>query len=199
MAKIDLGTYDNAWYHPGRSAIWRSAWFFVGSIFIRAQWMPLSSVRVFILRAFGAHIGERVVVRPGAHIKYPWHLIVGNDCWLGERVWIDNLTTVRLGDSVCLSQGAYLCTGNHDWGDKAFGLMLAPIMLNDCSWAGAMSVLLPGTVLGEGSIAAAGSVISGVVPDYEIYSGNPGTFVKKRVIRNGVEEWVGVGPVGQKS
>ncbi|CAN5559625.1 putative colanic acid biosynthesis acetyltransferase [soil metagenome] len=190
MAKINLRNYDNSWYHPGRSASWRAAWFFIGSPIIRAQWMPSSSLRVRILRAFGARIGDRVVMRPGTQIKYPWHLVVGNDCWLGEKVWIDNLTTVRLGNSVCLSQGVYLCTGNHDWGDKAFGLMIAPIMLNDSSWAGAMSVLLPGTVLGEGAIAAAGSVINGIVPDYEIYGGNPGAFLKKRIIRNEVEECV---------
>jgi len=195
MEEIDLRNYDNSWYYRGRSATWCALWFFIGSPLVRAQWMPSSSIRVGILKMFGARIGKRVVIRPGAQIKYPWHLAVGDDCWLGERVWIDNLTTVRLGNSVCVSQGAYLCTGNHDWGDRSFGLMIAPILLNDASWAGAMSVLLPGTVLGTGSIAAAGSIICGIIPDYEIYAGNPGTFAKKRVIRNGKEGWVGASPM----
>jgi putative colanic acid biosynthesis acetyltransferase WcaF len=195
MAQIDLRNYDNSWYSPGRSAIWRVAWFFLGLPLLRAQWLPSSGVRVSILRAFGAHIGERVVIRPGTHIKYPWYLVVGDDCWLGERCWIDNLTTVRLGKNVCVSQGAYLCTGNHDWGDKNFGLMIAPILLNDGSWAGAMSILLPGAVLGTGAVAAAGSVISGSVPDFEIHSGNPAKFLRKRTLRDEARQAVSTEPV----
>ncbi len=96
---------------------------------------------------------------------------------------IDNLTTVRLGANVCVSQGAYLCTGNHDWKDPAFGLMVAPISLGDGAWAGARSVLMPGVTLGTGAIAAAGSVVSKDIPAWEIHAGNPATFAKQRVLR----------------
>ena len=61
--------------------------------------------------------------------------------------------------------------------------MIAPIQLNDGAWAGAMSILTPGAVLGTGAVAAAGSLISGAVPDFEIYAGNPATFLKKRVLQ----------------
>ena len=182
MSPVHLRSYDNSWYHPGRSALWRAAWFFLGLPLFRSHLLPLSALRVGLLRLFGARIGEGVVIRHHVNVKYPWHLVVGNDCWIGERVWIDCLTTVRLGNDVCLSQGAYLCTGNHNWADPGFGLMIAPIQLNDGSWAGAMSLLTPGAVLGSGAIAAAGSVISGTVPDFEIYAGNPAVFLKKRVM-----------------
>ena len=181
---IHLDRYDNSWYRPGRSALVRAAWFFLGAPLVRAHWHPSSALRVALLRLFGAHIGQGVVIKPGVIVKYPWHLVVGDHCWLGEACWIDNLTTVRLGNHVCVSQGAYLCTGNHDWTDPTFGLMVAPIQLNDGSWAGAKSILAPGTVLGTGSIAAAGSVVSGIVPDFEIYAGNPAAFSKRRTIRD---------------
>ncbi len=183
MSQVQLRTYDNAWYNPGRSPLWRAAWFFLGSPVVRSQLLPSSALRVALLRLFGARIGERVVIRPGVSVKYPWHLSVGDDTWIGERVWIDCLTSVRIGSNVCISQGAYLCTGNHNWSDPGFGLMIAPIQLNDGSWAGAMSILTPGAVLGTGAVAAAGSVISGTVPDFEIYVGNPAVFLKKRVLR----------------
>ena len=183
MSQVKLQTYDNSWYSPGRSAIWRAAWFFVGSPLVRSHLVPSSALRVAILRLFGARIGERVVIRHHVNIKYPWHLSVGDDTWIGERVWIDSLTSVRIGSNACLSQGAFLCTGNHNWSDPGFGLMIAPVQLNDGAWAGAMSILTPGAVLGTGAVAAAGSVISGTVPDFEIYAGNPAVFLKKRVLR----------------
>ncbi len=183
MEKVQLGSYDNSWYGPGRTSLTRALWFFLGLPLLRSSWMPSSSLRVRLLRLFGARVGEAVVIKPGVSVKYPWHLVIGDACWIGERCWIDNLTTVRLGNNVCLSQGVYLCTGNHDWSDPHFGLMIAPIQLNDGAWAGAMSILTPGVVLSEGAVAGAGSVVTGIVPEYAIYAGNPAVYVKQRVLR----------------
>lgn len=180
---VHLERYNNRWYYPGRPFISRALWVFIGLPLFRSSLLPSSKLRVALLRLFGARIGRGVVIHSEVVVKYPWHLILGDHCWIGERVWIDNLTTVRLGNSVCVSQGAYLCTGNHDWSDPAFGLRIEPIQLFDGSWAGAQSTLLPGAVLSEGSVAAAGCVLAGTVPAFEIFGGNPAKFLRKRVIR----------------
>jgi putative colanic acid biosynthesis acetyltransferase WcaF len=180
---VHLSQYDNSWYHPGGSAAKRILWFFFGQPILRSAWIPFSGMRVKLLQIFGACIGEGVVIKPSVDVKYPWHLVIGDHCWIGEHTWIDNLTTVRIGRNVCVSQGAYLCTGNHDWSDPAFGLMVAPIQLGEGSWVGAKSVLTPGSVLGTAAIVAAGSVVVGTVPDFEIFAGNPAKFSKRRSIR----------------
>ncbi len=180
---VQLSSYDNSWFNPGGSKLLRAAWFFVGQPVVSSAWIPSSGLRVSLLRFFGARIGQGVVIKPSVQVKYPWHLVIGDHCWVGEHVWIDNLTTVRLESNVCLSQGAYLCTGNHDWSDPAFGLIIAPIHLSEGSWAGAKSILTPGCVLGRGSVAAAGAVIVGAVPDFEVYVGNPAEFAKVRRVQ----------------
>ena len=182
-AQIDLSCYDNSWFRPGRSFFVRALWMFAGQPVFALSFLPFSSLRVFLLRMFGADVGHRVVIHSGVQVKYPWHLVIGNDCWIGEQAWIDNLTTVRVGDNVCISQGAYLCTGNHDWKDPAFGLIVRPISLESGSWVGAKCVLLPGARLEAGSIVAAGSVTSGIIPPFEIHSGNPATFLRHRELR----------------
>jgi putative colanic acid biosynthesis acetyltransferase WcaF len=180
---VKLALYDNSWYRPGGSFLKRTIWFFVGQPILRCSWMPFSGIRVVLLRLFGARIGKDVVIKPAVDVKYPWHLEIGSNCWIGERVWIDNLTTVRLGSNVCVSQGAYLCTGNHDWTDPAFGLIVAPIELADAAWVGARSILTPGTTLGIGAVAAAGAVVGGCVPDFHIVAGNPAQFIKQRIVQ----------------
>lgn len=181
---VQLAHYDNSWYHPGRSVLRRAAWFFLGQPLLHASWLPSASLRVGLLRLFGARIGRGVIIKPSVSVKYPWHLSVGDHCWIGEHAWIDNLTSVSIESNVCISQGAYLCTGNHDWSDPAFGLMIAPIHLSEGSWAGARCILAPGARLGRCAVASAGAVITGDVPDFAIYAGNPARFVKTRVIRS---------------
>ncbi len=178
---VRLRDYDNSWYRPG--PFWkRTAWFLFGEPVVASYVLPSSALRVGLLRAFGAKIGDGVVIKPGVRVKYPWFLHIGNDCWIGEGCWIDNLTDVRLGNDVCLSQGAYLCTGNHNWSDPAFGLIVRPIVCKDGSWAAARCILLPGAVLERGAIAAAGSVVSGTIPEFQMFSGNPATYLRERVI-----------------
>ncbi len=181
---VQLRRYDNSWYWPGRSFLWQAAWLFVGLPLFSSRWLPFSRLRVALLRAFGAQVGTGVVIHSEVRVKYPWHLQAGNDCWIGERAWIDNLTTVRLGNDVCISQDCYICTGNHNWSDPAFGLIVRTVELGNGSWAAARSVLLPGVVLGEGAIAGAGSVVTQAIPPFEVYAGNPATFVRMRAIQD---------------
>ena len=121
-----------------------------------------------------------MVIKPGVRVKYPWLLRIGNHCWLGEDCWIDNLVDVSLGNDVCIPQGAYLCTGNHDWSDPAFGLIAKSIVIHDSAWVGAKAFVAPGVVLGEAAIAAAGSVIYKNIPDFQIHAGNPAAFIRYR-------------------
>src|ERR1035438_902577 len=87
----DLSIFDNRWYNPGRPAIVRVLWFFCGLPILRSSLIPSSALRRCLLRLFGAAIGCAVVIKPGVRVKYPWLLSVGDNSWIGEDVWIDNL------------------------------------------------------------------------------------------------------------
>jgi putative colanic acid biosynthesis acetyltransferase WcaF len=94
-------------------------------------------------------------------IKYPWFLELGDHVWLGEGVWIDNHTAVTVGSHVCISQGAYLFTGNHDWNDPLFRFFCRQITLEDGVWVAAKAVIGPGSVLARMSVIGAGVVWRG--------------------------------------
>ena len=189
MSPVRLAEFHNEWYNPGRSAAVQAAWFLLGLPLLRASWIPFSGFRLALLRMFGARIGRGAVIKPGVRVKYPWLFEAGDDCWIGEDAWIDNLGRVRLGSNVCVSQGAYFCTGNHDWSDPAFGLMVRPIEIGDGAWIGAKAILAPGAEAGECAVVAAGSVVSGRVPAYEVHAGNPAKFVRKRILRTSSEQF----------
>lgn len=181
--KTDLSTYDNSWYKPG-SSMKRFCWYFINEFFVRNPLNPSSGFKVFLLRLFGAKIGKNTVIKPKVNIKYPWKLTIRDHCWIGEGVWIDNLDQVTLEDNVCISQGAILICGNHNYKSTSFDLMVEPIYLKEGSWVGAKSVVGPGVVLETHAVLSMGSVATKNLEANSIYAGNPATKVKSREFLN---------------
>jgi putative colanic acid biosynthesis acetyltransferase WcaF len=180
--KTDLSTYNNSWYQPG-SRVKRLMWYFVNELFLKSSLIPVSKVKVFWLRLFGAKIGSGVIIKPNVNIKYPWKLSIDNNCWIGESVWIDNLDDVTIESNVCLSQGAFLLCGNHNYKTKSFELIVKPIVLKQGAWIGAKSIVGPGVTVFEHAILSIGSTTSSDLEAYGIYRGNPAQKVKQRVIQ----------------
>jgi putative colanic acid biosynthesis acetyltransferase WcaF len=167
-------------WHPGAPWLVQTLWFCGGAPLLAARWLPGSAWRVALLRGFGARIGRGCRLKPGLRVTFPWRLSVGDHCWLGEDAWIDNLAAVSLADRVCVSQGAYLCTGNHDYRSPAFTQRLQPITVGPDVWIAARSVIAPGTVLGAGAVVSLGAVVSGELPAGAILRGNPAVVVGQR-------------------
>ena len=167
-------------WHPGAPVPQQVIWFCLGSPLLSARWLPGSAWRVLLLRVFGARIGSGCRIKPGLRVKFPWRLLVGEACWLAEDAWLDNLAPITLGDRVCISQGAYLCTGNHDFRSPGFELRLGPITIGSNAWIAACAVLAPGTNVGPGAVVALGAVVSGTVEPGSIVRGNPAVVVGHR-------------------
>jgi len=179
---MDLGNYDMGGYRPGASLPKRVLWYFVNATVFHSWLLPWSSMKCALLKAFGATIGKGVVIKPRINIKYPWHLTAGDNVWLGEGVWIDSLGAVEIGSNVCISQEAYLLTGNHDYKITTFPLAVKGITIEDGAWVGARAVICPGVKIRENSIVTAGSVITRDTELNGIYQGNPAKLVRSRTL-----------------
>lgn len=149
--RLDL--FGNDDFERGASRITELAWLALEAVLF-SSWLPGSHWRCALLRMFGARIGTGVVIKPHVSVKFPWRLKLGNHVWIGERVWIDNLASVSVDDHSCLSQGAYLCTGSHDWSDRQFRLVIKPIAIGRGCWVGAFARLAPGCTLEDGAVLA---------------------------------------------
>jgi putative colanic acid biosynthesis acetyltransferase WcaF len=181
---VDLSLTTNRDYLPGRPFIVRALWVIVETLVLINPIFTSYRFKRAILGFFGADVGTNVIVKPGVHVKYPWRLHIGANCWLGERCWIDNMEDVTLGDNVVVSQGAYLCTGNHDWSDPGMGLTPQPIVVEDGAWIGAFARVAPGRRIGRESILVIGAVSLTDTEPRGIYAGNPAELVRRRTIRD---------------
>lgn len=181
---VDFSSYNNNWYKKeiGAGKLKQLSWYFVNVLFFINPLNPSGGLKNFLLKCYGAKLGKGVVIKPGVNIKYPWKLQIGNYSWIGEKVWIDNLAPVTIGSSVCISQGAMLLTGNHNYKLPSFDLMIGAIVLEDGAWVGAQSVVCPGITLSTHAVLSVGSVATQNLQAFGIYSGNPARFQRERVL-----------------
>ncbi len=166
---------------PGASIITRAIWYLVNRLFF-ISYFPFSSVKIFLLKFFGAKIGKGLVLKPHINIKYPWRLTIEDNSWIGEGVWIDNLADVVIGQNCCLSQGAMILCGNHNYKLTSFDLMIDKIIIEDGVWIGAKAIVCPGVTCSTHAVLTAGSVAVSSLEPYSIYQGNPAIKIKERVI-----------------
>lgn len=183
MNKVRLKTFNTGNFDKGAGYPKIIIWYLINALIVRASWNPFMRIKIILLRLFGAKIGKGLIIKNNVCIKFPWKLTIGDNVWLGEQVWIDNLDNVTIGDNVCISQGALLLTGNHDYTLTSFDYRNAPISIEDGAWIGAKSVVCPGVTVKSHAILTVGSIATKNMDAYKVYQGNPAAAVRNRIIK----------------
>ncbi|WP_316817944.1 WcaF family extracellular polysaccharide biosynthesis acetyltransferase [Pedobacter nyackensis] len=184
MSKTNLSFYVKPALNLKHGFIKRTFWFIINAWVFKTSLFPSSRLKVQLLRWFGASIGKSVVIKPCVNIKYPWLLQIGDHSWIGEKVWIDNLVAVCIGHHVCISQGALLLTGSHNYKDPRFELIKGRIIIADGVWIGARAIVNQGITVKSHAVLSAGSVATKQLEAMSIYQGNPAIKVRKRIFNN---------------
>lgn len=179
-----LADYAPGQYDPGAYWLKRGCWYLINAFIFQSWLFPFSGAKALLLQIFGARIGVGLIIKPRVNIKHPWRLVIGDDVWIGEGVWIDNLVTVHIGSNVCLSQDALVLTGSHDYSDPSFRLTLGEVHLEDGAWIAARSVVCPGVRCGRNAVITVGSVLRKDAEPDGVYAGNPAVLIRRRVIRS---------------
>jgi putative colanic acid biosynthesis acetyltransferase WcaF len=181
VSKVRLDLFDaSAGLNRGAGKATEIAWYLTKMIFFMSAIPYPGSLKTGLLRVFGAKIGKGLVIKPRVNIHFPWKLIVGDNVWIGEEVFILNFEMITIGSNVCISQRAFLCGGNHDFREAAMPYRNRPITLKDGCWIGAGSFVGPDVTVGTDTVVTASSMVTRSLPDNGIYGGNPLTFIKSR-------------------
>jgi len=159
-----LAAFTGAGYDKGRGRLTQVAWLAVSGLVVVRWWCP-RSLRVAILRRFGATIGEGVLIRHQVRVHWPWKLTVGDHSWIGEGAWLLNLEPIVIGRDVCVSQDVLLCTGSHDRRSPSFEFDNAPIEVRDRAWVATRATVLRGVTIGADATVGACALVTSDVPD----------------------------------
>ena len=124
-----------------------------------------NSLRLAVLRVFGAQIGRGVLMRPRVRVTSPARLAIGEDSWIGEGVTLDGAGSIRIGANVVLSQAAVLRCPADARGE---------LVVEDGAWIALRARVTGPVTIGRRAVVGAAAVVSRDVA--------PGTVVVSSVI-----------------
>lgn len=177
---VDIAGYQS--HFSLRNKLRRLVWNVTGFFLFRCTPRPLFAWRRWILRCFGARIGQGANIYPTTKIWAPWNLEMGDYSCLGPDVDCYTMDKICIGANATVSQYSYLCTGTHDISDPYMKLLSAPITIGQSAWVCADVFIGPGVTLGEGAVAGARASVFKDVEPWTVVGGNPAKFIKQRVI-----------------
>jgi acetyltransferase-like isoleucine patch superfamily enzyme len=128
-------------------------------------------------------------VSPDAVFQNPERITIGKRVRIGSRchLWAGpGEGRILLGDDVLFGPDVLVtaATYRHDLGQPVTEQPMAEgdVTIGNDVWLATRAVVLPGTVIGDGSIVAAGAVVKGSFPPMSIIAGSPAKVVSKRMI-----------------
>jgi acetyltransferase-like isoleucine patch superfamily enzyme len=157
-------------------------------------------------------LGEHCIIGPYSSLSagvMPGHVLdhtpvvsIGNRVLIGKGSGIVAHDHVEIGDDVFTGHHVYITDANHGYEDPelSIGKQFAPprpVSIGAGAWLGHGTVVLPGAHIGRNVAVGAGSVVTGVLPDFCVAVGNPARVIRRLVPGQG---WVQVDePAGRSA
>jgi putative colanic acid biosynthesis acetyltransferase WcaF len=180
MEYQDLNSFSVPESFRGKSKIAVQLWWIVQATLF--SWSPqfLYGWRTFLLRLFGAAIGNRVKIRSSVKITYPWKIKIGDYSWIGDDTMLYSLGDISIGSHVAIAHKVYLNTGGHEYARKTFDIFARPVVIEDQCWITTDVYVAPGVTIGKGTIVSARSSVLKDLPGGKICVGTPAKPIKDR-------------------
>lgn len=165
----------------GRSSAYVQLWWLVQATFFSYTPQFMYGWRRWLLRLFGAKVGNGVLIRASVKITYPWKVDIGDYAWIGDDVILYSLGNINIGKHAVVSQRSYICTGSHITSSRNFRIYSKPIIIEDGAWLATDVFVAPGVRIGRNAlIGARSSVFSDAKPGF-IHVGTPAKPLRERI------------------
>lgn len=135
--------------------------------------------------------GKNVRIHPTASLRCGENITLGENSHINQYccVWASRNAKIVLGDNLLMGPGVKIFSSNHGmkagipmneqpWNEK-------DVIIGNDVWLGANSVVVPGVKIGDGSVIAAGAVVTKDIEPFAVAGGVPARLLKKRDIKNG--------------
>lgn len=107
------------------------------------------------------------------------NVVVGSNVFIAKSAKIATHDLIKIGNSVVINSDVMIFTASHDVADENWKTVSKPVVIEDYVWIASRAIIMPGVVLGKGSVVGAGSVVTKNIEPYSIVVGNPAVVLKK--------------------
>lgn len=154
---------------------------FIGLGNLLPDYLAFSVLRAILWRLAGCNFTNysTTIIRAGAFTEYPTNLVAGKNFQINRNSYLGTNGRIVIGDFVTISFNCNVLTISHS------GLyhevdIIEPVYIKSHCLIYANCTILPGSVLEEGVVLAAGSVLRGATEPWSIYAGVPARLIKAR-------------------
>lgn len=136
----------------------------------------------FSCKKFGSFAGNNILYANLVKIVNYENISVGYRVSFGGNVQLLASDQITIGDDCLFAYGVIINTATHDYNRDPMNnsFVVKPVKIGNNVWFGLNSIVLPGVTIGDGSVVAAGAVITKDVPSNAIVGGVPARIIKYR-------------------
>lgn len=146
--------------------------------------IPSHSLRNLSYKMHGVKIGKGTKIHMGAEFYEPAGVEIGEDCTLGDHIFLDGRDKLQIGSHVDIASHVRIYNSEHDLDSEDFHARNEPVKIGDYVFIGPRAIILPGVTVGKGGVIAAGAVVTKDVPDFAIVGGVPAKVIGERKNKN---------------
>jgi acetyltransferase-like isoleucine patch superfamily enzyme len=141
-------------------------------------------IRIGAGTLIGPHVSLSAGMVPGQECVTDPVVRIGDRCLIGRGSGIVGHLSIDIGDDVWTGHHIYITDQNHGYEDVDVPISRQAqpeqaVVIGDGSWLGHGTVVLPGARIGRHVVVAAGSVVTGELPDYCVAAGAPARPVRR--------------------
>lgn len=136
------------------------------------------ALRYGLYRLLFRRLGGFCYVYPGARLVHTYGLSAGRMFNVNSGAHLDARGGITIGDFVAIGPNAVVVSSNHTWADPARPLLLqghipGPVVIGNDVWIGANATILPNVRIADGTVVAAGAVVTRDTEPKSIVGGVP--------------------------
>lgn len=146
---------------------------------------PVVKIRSYLCRHLFRNIGININIQKNVYFGKGNNISIGDNSGIGEDSILGQDDEIRIGNNVLIGPRLMIFTQNHNFSDRTKlireqGATRKPVKIEDDVWIGARVIILPGVILGRGSVVAAGAVVTKSCPPYSVIGGVPAKIIGNR-------------------
>lgn len=145
--------------------------------------------RYCLLKRLAKHCGDNVYIGRQVEIRNWQHLSIGHNVSIHKQCYVDAAGGIQIDDDVSIAHHTSLISFEHTWEDETMPIRdnpvrCAKIQIHSDVWIGCGCRILAGVEIHEGSVIAAGAVVTKTVPHRSVAAGVPAKTIK--TIKRGI-------------